>query len=51
MTHQACASCGYYKGRKVLATKADRAVKRVETRKSKESQKSAVEQSEPTSAE
>lgn len=27
-THQACASCGYYKGIKVLGTKAERAVKR-----------------------
>lgn len=35
MTHQACTSCGHYKGRKVLATKADRAVKRVETRNAK----------------
>jgi large subunit ribosomal protein L32 len=41
MTHQACKSCGHYKGRKVLATKADRAVKRDETRKSKESHKAA----------
>ncbi len=53
MAHQACKSCGYYKGRKVLATKADRAVKRAETRKTKESKKAApVEPSvEPTSAE
>jgi large subunit ribosomal protein L32 len=34
-SHQACTSCGYYKGRKVLATKADRAVKRAETKQSK----------------
>lgn len=39
MTHQACSSCGHYKGRKVLATKADRVVKRVETRKTKEAAK------------
>ena len=35
-THQACLSCGYYKGRKVMQTKADRAVKRVEMRQSKQ---------------
>ena len=27
-SHQACASCGFYKGIKVLTTKAERAVKR-----------------------
>jgi large subunit ribosomal protein L32 len=27
-THQACRDCGFYKGAKILATKADRAVKR-----------------------
>ena len=41
MTHQACKSCGHYKGRKVMATKADRAVKRSETRKAKEVKKAA----------
>ena len=34
MPHQACSSCGFYKGVKVLDTKVDRAVKRAETRKS-----------------
>lgn len=33
--HQACATCGFYKGAKVLATKADRAVKRGEERQSR----------------
>lgn len=28
--HQACGECGFYKGRKVLATKADRRVKKAE---------------------
>lgn len=27
---QACASCGFYKGAKVIETKADRALKRIE---------------------
>ncbi len=27
-THQVCGSCGFYKGVKVMATKADRSVKR-----------------------
>ncbi|MBA3954344.1 50S ribosomal protein L32 [Candidatus Dependentiae bacterium] len=31
-THQACAVCGYYKGRKVLNTKLERTIKRTETR-------------------
>jgi len=29
-THQACSTCGFYKGVKVMVTKADRAVKRGE---------------------
>lgn len=36
MPHQVCKGCGFYRGRKVLATKAERAVKRVEVRSSKE---------------
>ena len=32
LPHQVCLSCGYYKGRKVLATKIDRTVKRTEVR-------------------
>ncbi len=32
-THTACASCGFYKGRKVLTTKLDRALKRGEERR------------------
>lgn len=39
-THAACRSCGYYKGKKVLSTKVDRAVKRVEIRKAKQDAKS-----------
>ncbi len=44
MTHQACKACGHYKGRKIFSTKADRAVKRAETRKTKEAKKDAAEQ-------
>ncbi len=33
LPHIICANCGYYKGRKVLVTKLDRALKRGETRK------------------
>lgn len=33
MSHQACTECGFYGGRKVLATKAERAVTRTATRK------------------
>jgi large subunit ribosomal protein L32 len=33
--HQACATCGFYKGVKVMATKADRTVKRGEERQSR----------------
>jgi large subunit ribosomal protein L32 len=35
LPHQVCMSCGYYKGRKVMATKIERAVKRGEARKTK----------------
>ena len=31
--HQVCASCGFYRGRKVLVTKDERTVKRQATRK------------------
>jgi len=44
MPHQACKGCGHYKGRKVLSTKTDRAVKRVETSKAKEAQKGSAKQ-------
>jgi large subunit ribosomal protein L32 len=43
MPHQACRSCGHYKGRKVVATKADRAVKRAQT-KAHAAQKESVTQ-------
>lgn len=35
-SHQTCASCGFYKGIKVLVTKAERAVKRGQALQTKE---------------
>lgn len=32
MPHQVCAHCGFYKGVKIMETKLDRNIKRVETR-------------------
>ena len=34
-THQACPACGFYKGVKVMATKADRAVRRGEMKQTR----------------
>jgi len=48
LPHQACASCGYYKGSKVLATKEDRTVKRKEERKTETA--SAQSEQEPLEA-
>lgn len=42
--HTACMSCGFYKGRKVLATKADRSVKRADNRKVQEGKQEALRQ-------
>ncbi len=36
--HQVCAACGYYKGRKIMRTKADRAQARGEKRQAKAAQ-------------
>ncbi len=35
ISHQACSNCGHYKGRKVLNTKYERALKRTEERVTK----------------
>lgn len=40
--HQACGACGFYKGVKIFATKADRAVKRGKARADKNAKKSAA---------
>jgi large subunit ribosomal protein L32 len=42
--HVACQKCGFYKGVKVLVTKADRAVKRLAIRNVKEAAKQAAEE-------
>ena len=49
MTHQACKACGHYKGRKVFATKADRAVKRAEASRTKEAQKGSAQRTDAES--
>lgn len=36
MPHIVCSNCGYYKGRKVLTTKLDRALKRGEVRRARD---------------
>ena len=43
-SHTACMSCGFYKGKKVLTTKADRSVKRADVRTEKEGKKEALRQ-------
>lgn len=35
LSHQVCMGCGFYKGKKIMTTKAERAVKRGEVRKVK----------------
>ena len=45
--HQACMLCGYYKGMKVLNTKAERADKRGVVRKEKEAKRAVQEQASP----
>lgn len=41
--HQACAHCGFYKGRKVLKTKLERALTRGEARRAKQAQQAQAE--------
>jgi large subunit ribosomal protein L32 len=43
-THQACLACGYYKGRKVIATRLERTIKRTEHRASKQAAARAQEE-------
>ena len=47
--HQACKACGYYRGRKILATKAERAVKRIEVKQVKQA-KQQEQQAAPVEA-
>lgn len=43
LPHQVCKACGFYKGRKVLDTKTDRAVNRAEVRKVRTAAKASQE--------
>jgi len=45
--HQVCKECGFYKGVKILVTKAERALSRGQSRKEKAAQ---AQQQEPTAA-
>lgn len=47
LPHQACEHCGFYKGKKVLVTKTERAVKRGEVRTAKAQTKAAREDASP----
>lgn len=49
-THQACAGCGFYKGIKVLTTKAERAVKRGQALQVKQARANAAQQNESVQA-
>lgn len=44
LSHTVCASCGYYKGRKVMITRAERAVKRADVRKVHADKQAAIAQ-------
>lgn len=45
MPHQVCATCGFYKGVKIMATKLDRNIKRVETRQAQAKNKQQAQAS------
>ncbi len=47
LPHSVCKQCGYYKGIKVLATKAERALKRGEAKKAKAARSAKVQESAP----
>ncbi len=46
-THQACTTCGFYKGAKVMTTKQERMVKRGQARMTKAKRQSAQKPSAP----
>ncbi len=50
-THQVCAECGFYKGVKVLTTKADRSVKRGQKLQAKETRAQSEQQGQSVQAE
>ena len=43
MPHQVCEGCGFYKGRKILETKMDRALKRGQSRKATQQRMEAAQ--------
>ncbi len=49
-THQACKACGFYKGVKVLTTKAERAVKRGQAQQVKEARNAAARENQTLEA-
>ena len=49
--HSACKKCGFYKGAKVLVTKAERLVKRLAVRNTKEAAKKAAADAQKAQAE
>lgn len=48
MPHQVCKQCGHYKGVKILVTKAERALKRNETKQAKQARAGTPNQQEPS---
>jgi len=50
-THAACKSCGYYKGAKVLKTKADRADRRGQEKQAREARQKAAQEAQAASQE
>ncbi|MBP6869941.1 50S ribosomal protein L32 [Candidatus Babeliales bacterium] len=49
-SHQACAECGFYKGVKVLTTKAERSVKRGQALQVKQARSNAAQQDQSVQA-
>ena len=47
--HQVCTECGFYKGRKVMITKRDRSVKRMEARQKAQAKQPAEQAGEDNS--
>lgn len=45
-THQVCHACGFYKGVKVMATKADRSIKRGQALQAKQARAQSAQQEE-----
>jgi len=48
--HQACPTCGYYKGVKVMTTKLDRAIKRGKAYEAKSKRQAAAQPASPEQA-